>query len=48
LRHHTWNYVAGIHSILVLNEAEAVHELDFSDFASAMGVEMVLDILFSG
>jgi hypothetical protein len=32
----TRNDVTGIHGILVLNEAEAIHELDFGDFAVAM------------
>ncbi len=40
----TWNDIASIHRILVLDEAEAVHKLDLSDLASAMGGEVVLDI----
>lgn len=40
----TWNDVTGIHGILVLNEAEPIHELDFSDLASAMGAEVSLNV----
>ncbi len=36
--------IARIHSILVLDKAEAIHELDLGNLAGAMGVEMVLDI----
>lgn len=41
---HTGNHIAGIHSILVLDESEAIHELDLGDLSSAMGVEMRLDV----
>lgn len=44
----TRNHVAGVHGILVLNEAEAVHEFDLSDLAGAMRLEMGLDIRFGG
>ena len=40
----TWNDIASIHGILVLNEAEAIHKLDLGDLAGAMGVEVVLNI----
>jgi hypothetical protein len=32
----TWNYVSSIHGIIILDEAEAVHELDLDDLSSAM------------
>jgi len=34
--------VTRIHGVLVLNEAEAIHELDLGDLASAMGLEVGL------
>lgn len=40
----TRNDVARVHGILVLNEAEAIHELDFGYLPGAMGVEMILNI----
>ena len=36
--------IARIHSILVLDKAEAIHKLNFGDLAGAMGVEVVLNI----
>lgn len=42
----TWDYITGIHGIFVFNEAEAVHELDFSYFAGAMGGEVCFDVGF--
>lgn len=36
--------VTCVHCIFVLDEAKAVHELDLGDLASAMGVEVVLNI----
>lgn len=44
----TGHNVTGIHRILVLDEAEPVHELDLSDFAGAMGREMGLDVSLGG
>lgn len=41
---HTWDYITSVHGVLVLDEAEAIHELNLSDLASAMGVEVVLNI----
>lgn len=40
----TWDNIPGIHGILVLNEAEAVHELDLGNLTGAMGREVSLDI----
>ena len=40
----TGHNVTCVHCIFVLDEAEAVHELDLGDLASAMGVEVVLNI----
>lgn len=40
----TWDYISGIHGILVLNETEAIHELDLGYFAGSMGSEVSLDI----
>ena len=44
----TRNDVARVHRVLVLDEAEAIHELDLGDLASAMGREMGLDIGLGG
>jgi len=41
---HTWNNVARIKGVLVLDEAEAIHEFDLSNLAGAMGVEVVLNV----
>lgn len=41
---HTRHDITCVHSIFVLDEAEAVHKLDLGDLASAMGVEVVLNI----
>jgi hypothetical protein len=43
---HTGNHIAGIHSILVFDEPEAIHELDLGDLSGAMSVEMALDVSF--
>ena len=40
----TWYHVTRIHGILVLDEAEAIHELDLHDLPGTMGVEVILDI----
>jgi hypothetical protein len=45
---HTGNHIAGIHSILVFDESEAIHELDLGDLSCAMSVEMGLDISLGG
>lgn len=42
--HLTWDNVARIHGILILDEAETIHELDLSDLASTVGGEVILDI----
>lgn len=42
----TRNDITGIHSVVVLNESETIHELDLGDVAGAMGLEMILDIFF--
>lgn len=44
----TWNNITRVHRILVLNEAEATHELDLSDLASAMAVKVLFDVLLGG
>lgn len=44
----TWNNIASIHSILILNEAEAVHELNLCDLASSMSLEVSLNICLGG
>lgn len=41
---HTWNNITGVHGILVLDEAEAVHQLDLCNLSSAMGAKVGLDI----
>ena len=45
---HTRNDIASIHSILVLDKAEAIHELDLGDLPGAVSVEMGLDISLGG
>ena len=40
----TRDHISRIHGVLVLDEAEAVHELNFHDLPGAMGVEVVLNI----
>jgi len=40
----TWNDVTRVHGIFVLDEAKAIHELNLGDLASAMGVEVILNI----
>ncbi len=40
----TWNNVPGVHGILVLDEAKAVHKLDFGNLAGPVGSEVSLDI----
>jgi hypothetical protein len=40
----TWNNIAGIHRILILDEAETIHQLHLCDFSGAMFREMRLDI----
>lgn len=44
----TWNHIARIHGILVLNEAKTVHELDLGDLARAMGREVGLHVRLGG
>jgi hypothetical protein len=41
---HTRNNIAGVHGILVFDEAEAIHELDLGDFAGTMGRKVRLNI----
>jgi hypothetical protein len=43
---HTRYDVTGIHSIFILDEAEAVHQLDLRNLTGAMGTEVFLDVLF--
>lgn len=40
----TWDNVAGIHGILILDEAKTIHELNLCNFSGAMFREMRLDI----
>jgi hypothetical protein len=47
-RRHTWHDIARIHRIFVLDETEAVHELDLGDFTSAMGGEVAFNVGFCG
>jgi hypothetical protein len=44
----TGNDVTRVHCVLVLDEAEAIHELDLGDLAGAMGREMGLDFSLGG
>lgn len=45
---HTWNDVARIICIFILDEAKATHELDLGDLPRAMVIEMVFDLLLGG
>ena len=38
--------ISRVHSILVLDKAKAVHELDFGDLARAMSRKVIFDISF--
>lgn len=40
----TRNHVSGIQGVIIFDEAEATHELDFGDLSSSMFGEMGLDI----
>ncbi len=40
--------IPGIHGILVLDEAKAIHELDLGDLTRAMGRKVSLDIGLGG
>ena len=42
----TRNDIFSIHGIFILDEAEAIHELDLLDGASAMSGEVFFDVLF--
>lgn len=44
----TWDNVTCVQGILVLDEAKAVHKLDFGDLAGTVGREMGLDIGLGG
>lgn len=44
----SWDDVTRVHHVLVLDEAEAVHELDLGDLAGAMGAKVARDILLGG
>jgi hypothetical protein len=44
----TRNDVAGIHRVLILDESEAVHQLDLSDLAGSMGLEVSLYVGLGG
>ena len=43
---HTWDYILSIHGVFILDEAEAVHELDFLDDASTMMAKVFLNVGF--
>jgi hypothetical protein len=44
----TRNDITSIHCVLILNEAEAIHELDLGDLTSAMCLEVSLDVCLGG
>ena len=44
----TWDHVPGIQGVLVLDEAEAVHQLDLSDLPGAMFSKVGLDVGLGG
>jgi hypothetical protein len=41
---HTRNNITSIHRIVILDEPESVHELDFGDVTGSMSFEMFLNI----
>ena len=41
---HTRNDISSIHGVLVLDEAESVHQLDLGDLAGAMAGKVSLDV----
>ena len=44
----TRNYIPCIHSIFVFDEAKPIHELDFSNLTSTVGLKVRLDIGLCG
>ena len=48
IEHLTWNDIARVHGIFVLDEAETVHEFNFCNLAGAMGLEMSFNIGLCG
>lgn len=40
----TWDNILRIHRIIVLEKAEAIHELDFFDITGAMRTKVLFDI----
>jgi hypothetical protein len=42
----TGDNVSRIQRIFILNETKAIHKLDLGDFASALAVEVIFNILF--
>ena len=42
----TWNNVLRIQRVLVLKEAEAIHELDLCNVSGAMALKVLLNIFF--
>jgi hypothetical protein len=46
VKRHTWYNIFGVHSVFILDEAKAIHELDFLDGTGAMMAEMLLNVGF--
>ena len=44
----TRHHISRIHRIVILNESKAIHELHLGNVASAMGLEVFLDIFLGG
>ena len=42
----TWNHILCVKRILILEKAEAIHELDFLDGSTAMCTKVFFDVLF--
>lgn len=40
----TWNDISCIHSIIILNETEAIHELDLNNLSGAMSSEVSFNV----
>lgn len=43
-----WDNISSVQMILVLDKAEAIHQLYFRNLASSMGIEVVFDLLLCG
>ncbi len=42
------DHILGVQRVLVLYEAEAIHQFDLDDLTSAMAVEVIFNVLLGG